>query len=87
MFPPRPLDRPTIARMARAICDTDPSLEDVKWGRRCRTFGCVEGSNRCIAFKQATVIARMLDAMILAQFKGTTDDCYSDNAPRVSRAV
>jgi hypothetical protein len=62
---PRPLDRPMISRMARAICDADPTMEDVKWGRRCRTFGCVEGSNRCIAFKQAAAVARLFDAMIL----------------------
>ncbi|MFI5001055.1 MAG: hypothetical protein ACHQK9_14350 [Reyranellales bacterium] len=58
------LEGAMVARMARAICDADPTLEDSKWGRRCRTFGCVAGTNTCIAFKQATAAARALETML-----------------------
>jgi hypothetical protein len=51
----------SVARMARAICDADPTLEDMKHGYKCASYGCQEGNGACVAFRQAKAAARALE--------------------------
>lgn len=56
----RCITRPVLKRMAHAICDADPSLENMKGRYKCAQKGCADHADYCAAFKQARAAASAL---------------------------